>query len=183
MNEATAVTEAKHPSALDRRGEARHTDKRLRCREVHDLEPIQPFERLERCPPLHGDSRGKLSQVDVDTAGVFLDHSTESSSDKRGRWSKVLRPHLLDVSIAQSPTIVGARRQGDNVQGRGIRFMLLGGERARNHPLRNDNAATEDSSPTKWRPRSAHTAGSRDLPSTEPLHAPQQTMAAHCQRG
>ena len=74
MNEPTALAETKKPAALDRGGEARHTNKRLLRREVHDLEAIQAFQRLDGDPPLHTDARCQVSKVDCDAAGVFLDH-------------------------------------------------------------------------------------------------------------
>lgn len=56
MNEATALAEAKHPGALHRRGQARDPDDRLFGRIVHDLEAIQPLQRLHGDTSLHADT-------------------------------------------------------------------------------------------------------------------------------
>ena len=90
MNEATALAEAQHSGALHRRGKARHTHHRLLRREVDDLKPIQPFERLAGYSPLHTDTRCEVRQIDVDAARVFLDYPTESAGQQRRRRPKVL---------------------------------------------------------------------------------------------
>ena len=120
MNEATALAETKQPTASDRWGEARHADYRLHYREVHDLETIQPPKRLEDDPSLHTDTRGEVRQIDGNAAWMLFDYPAEPSSQKRRRWPKVLRPHLLDVPVAQSPPIVGLSRHRNYVQRGGI---------------------------------------------------------------
>ncbi|MEP1126317.1 MAG: hypothetical protein ABJH68_20740 [Ilumatobacter sp.] len=146
MNEATALAEAKQASTLDRRGEAGHPDKQPFRREVHDLEPIQPFERLDGNPALHADTRCEICQVNIDTAGVFLDHPTEPSGQKRGSRTEVLRPHILDVSIAQSPSIIGLRRDWNYAEDGGLSDVVHTSVKASNQTER-DHFATESHRP------------------------------------
>jgi hypothetical protein len=120
MNEATALAQAKQPTASDRWGEARHADYRLLCREVHDLETIQPLECLDGNSRLHTDTRGETRKIDGNAAWMLFNHPAKPSSQKRRRWPKVLRPHLLDVPVAQSPPIIGLSRNRNYVQRDGI---------------------------------------------------------------
>lgn len=90
MNEPTALAEAQHPTALNRRGEARHADDRVLCREMHHLEAIEPIERLERDTPLYADVRRQVSEIDIDSTRMIFDHPTEPSGQKRGRGPEVL---------------------------------------------------------------------------------------------
>ncbi len=118
MNESTARAEAKDPPALHRRSEARHADQRPRRREVHDLEAMQASDRLAQDPPLHSHSRCQIDTIDFGPAGMLLHHPSEPACQKRRRWPDELRPHLLDVPIAQSPTIIGLSRDRNDVQSR-----------------------------------------------------------------
>jgi len=120
MNEPTALAEAKETATLDRRGKARHTDHRLLRREVHHLKAIQPLKRFAGYPSLHPRTRSKVSEIDVDAARVLLDHPAEPSSEKCRRRAEVLRPHLLDVSVAQPPSIIGLSRNRTHAQRNGI---------------------------------------------------------------
>lgn len=120
MNDATALTEPEEATTRHRRREAGNANKRLLLREVHDLEAIQPFQRLERHSPLHTDARGEICEIEVEAAGMLLDRPSEATGEERCRRPKVLGPHLLDVPVAQSPPILSARRQRNYVQGHGI---------------------------------------------------------------
>lgn len=55
---------------------------------------------------------------------MLLDHSAESAGEERGRRPEMLRPHLLDVPVAQSPPIIRLSGQRDYVQGDGIWFVV-----------------------------------------------------------
>lgn len=142
MEEATSLGETEYPTTMNRRNEARHADDRFVIGQAHDLEAMQSLERLDGGRALHPDTRCQSDEVDFSPAGMLFHDSSEPASQKRRCRSDELRPHLLDVSIAQSPSIIGVGRDRNQVQNRLLRKAIHDPVKAPNQLIRDGETAS-----------------------------------------
>ena len=142
MEKATSLGETEDPTTTNRWNEARHTDDRFAVRQVDDLEAMQSLERLDGGRALHPDARRQSDEVDFSPAGMLFHDSSEPASQKRRCRTDELRPHLLDVPIAQSPSIIGVGRDRNQVQNRLLRKAIHDPVKAPNQLIRDGETAS-----------------------------------------
>ena len=142
MEKATSLGETEDPTNTNRWNEARHTDDRFVVGQADDLEAMQSLECLDGGRALHPDARRQSDEVDFSPTGTLFHDSPAPASQKRRCRTDELRRHLFDVSIAQSPSIIGVGRDRNQVQNRLLRKAIHDPVKAPNQLIRDGETAS-----------------------------------------